>query len=61
MHRIGRTGRFGTKGIGINLCCGKRDMEILKSIERYYKTKIEKMKSLDILLEELKKFYLEEC
>ena len=60
LHRIGRTGRFGTKGIGVNLCCGKRDMEILKSIERYYKTKIEKMKSLDVLLEELKKFYLEE-
>ena len=40
LHRIGRTGRFGTKGIGVNLCCGKRDMEILKSIERYYKTKI---------------------
>ena len=60
LHRIGRTGRFGTKGIGVNLCCGKRDMEILKSIERYYKTKIEKMKSLNVLLEELKKFYLEE-
>ena len=60
LHRIGRTGRFGTKGIGVNLCCGKRDIEILKSIERYYKTKIEKMKSLEVLLEELKKFYLEE-
>ena len=60
LHRIGRTGRFGTKGIGVNLCCGRRDMEILKSIERYYNTKIEKMKSLDELLEELKKFYLEE-
>ena len=31
-------------------------MDILKSIERYYNTKIEKMKSLDELLEELKKF-----
>ena len=60
LHRIGRTGRFGTRGIGVNLCCGKRDFEILKSIERYYNTKIEKMKSLDELLEDLKKFYLEE-
>ena len=60
LHRIGRTGRFGTKGIGVNLCCGKRDMDVLKSIEKYYKTKIEKMKSLEELLEELKKFYLEE-
>ena len=60
LHRIGRTGRFGSKGIGVNLCCGKRDMDALKSIEKYYKTKIEKMKSLDEMLEELKKFYLED-
>ena len=60
LHRIGRTGRFGTRGIGVNLCCGKRDMEILKAIERYYNTKIEKMKSLEELIDELKKFYLEE-
>ena len=60
LHRIGRTGRFGTRGIGVNLCCGRRDMEILKAIERYYNTKIEKMKSLEELIDELKKFYLEE-
>ena len=60
LHRIGRTGRFGTKGIGINLCCGRRDLEILKNIEKYYNTNIEKMKSLGELLEDLKKFYLEE-
>ena len=60
LHRIGRTGRFGTKGIGVNLCCGKRDMDMLRSIERYYNTKIERMKSLDELIDELKKFYLEE-
>jgi uncharacterized protein HemX len=35
-------------------------MEILKAIERYYNTKIEKMKSLEELIDELKKFYLEE-
>ena len=60
LHRIGRTGRFGTRGIGVNLCCGRRDMEMLKAIEKYYNTKIEKMKSLDELIDELKKFYLEE-
>jgi len=59
LHRIGRAGRFGTQGIGINLCCGKNDHEILKNIENYYKTKIEKMQTLDELLEDLKKFYLE--
>ena len=59
LHRIGRAGRFGTQGIGINLCCGKNDLEIIKNIEKYYNTKIEKMKTLDELLEDLKKFYSE--
>ena len=59
LHRIGRAGRFGTQGIGINLCCGKNDMSILKNIELFYKTKIEKMHTLDELLEELKKFYID--
>ena len=60
LHRIGRTGRFGTKGIGLNLCCSKYDYSILKKIEKYYGSNIEKMKSLDELIEQLKKFYLEE-
>ena len=59
LHRIGRAGRFGTKGIGVNLCCGKTDFEILKTIENFYKTKIEKMQTLDELIEDLKKFYLD--
>ena len=59
LHRIGRAGRFGTQGIGINLCCGKKDFEILKNIEKYYNTKIEKMQTLDELIEDLKKFYLD--
>ena len=59
LHRIGRAGRFGTQGIGINLCCGKSDFEILKNIEKYYNTKIEKMQTIDELLKDLKKFYLE--
>ena len=59
LHRIGRTGRFGSKGIAVNLCCGKRDMDILHSFEQYYNTKIEKMKSFDELIEELKKYILE--
>jgi ATP-dependent RNA helicase DDX19/DBP5 len=58
LHRIGRTGRFGSKGIGLNLCCYKNDYVNLQKIEQFYKTKIEKMKSLDELIEQLKKFYL---
>ena len=55
LHRIGRTGRFDTKGNAVNLICGKRDMENLKKIEEYYKIKIEKMKSMEELEEELRK------
>ena len=60
LHRIGRTGRFGTKGIGINLICGKRDMENLVKIESYYKTKIEKMISMDELVKDLQKCDLDD-
>ena len=59
LHRIGRAGRFGTQGIGVNLCYGKNDLQILKNIENYYKTKIEKMPPLEELMEELKKYYEE--
>ena len=60
LHRIGRTGRFGTKGIALNLCCGKKDMEIIMSLEKYYNTKVEEMKSFDELLKELKKYITED-
>ena len=59
LHRIGRTGRFGTEGIGLNLCCAKYDYVNLQKIEKFYKTKIEKMKSLDELMEQLKKLYID--
>ena len=59
LHRIGRAGRFGTQGIGINLCLGKNDLEIIKNIEKFYNTKILKMPTLNELIEDLKKFYVE--
>ena len=60
LHRIGRTGRFGTKGIGINLVCGKRDIEYLAKIENNYKTKIEKMSSMDELLKDLQQCVIDD-
>ena len=60
LHRIGRTGRFGTKGIGINLICGKRDIEYLMKIEKYYGTKIDKMSSMDELLKDLQKCVIDD-
>ncbi|KAF8735337.1 hypothetical protein AX14_002215 [Amanita brunnescens Koide BX004] len=46
MHRIGRSGRFGRKGIAINFVTQK-EIEILRDIEQYYSTQIEEM-PLDI-------------
>jgi len=55
LHRIGRTGRFGTKGIGLSLCGGPRDLDIIKGIADFYKSNIEEIKSMDDLIEEFKK------
>jgi len=41
IHRIGRSGRFGRKGVAINLI--SNDSYKLKDIERFYSTMIEEM------------------
>lgn len=41
LHRIGRTGRFGKKGIAINLVSGNNDHQILKQIEEHFCKPIE--------------------
>jgi superfamily II DNA/RNA helicase len=40
LHRIGRSGRFGRKGCGINLVTS-RDIPKMKEIENYYATEIQ--------------------
>lgn len=42
IHRIGRSGRFGRKGVAINLV-SQDDMQTMREMERYYNTKIEPM------------------
>ncbi len=42
IHRIGRSGRYGRKGVAINLIT-ERDVEELKFIESFYDTKINEM------------------
>jgi translation initiation factor 4A len=42
LHRIGRSGRWGRKGIGINFVT-KRDIRKLKEIEQHYQTQIQEM------------------
>uniref|UniRef100_I1NPZ9 RNA helicase n=1 Tax=Oryza glaberrima TaxID=4538 RepID=I1NPZ9_ORYGL len=42
IHRIGRSGRFGRKGVAINFV-KKEDIRILRDIEQYYSTQIDEM------------------
>ena len=42
LHRIGRSGRWGRKGVGINFIT-RRDVEKLKEIEQHYSTEIMEM------------------
>jgi superfamily II DNA/RNA helicase len=42
LHRIGRSGRWGRKGTGINFVT-KRDVTKLQAIEEYYSTEIMEM------------------
>lgn len=44
LHRIGRSGRFGRKGVAINFITGD-DVAMLKEIEKHYSTQIEEMPS----------------
>jgi superfamily II DNA/RNA helicase len=49
LHRIGRSGRWGRKGVGINFVT-KRDINKLKDIEKYYACEINELPNdLDFL------------
>jgi superfamily II DNA/RNA helicase len=42
LHRIGRSGRWGRKGVGINFIT-RRDIGKIKEIEQYYACEIKEM------------------
>lgn len=42
LHRIGRSGRFGRKGVAINFVT-EDDVKVLHDIEQYYSTQIDEM------------------
>ena len=42
LHRIGRSGRWGRKGVGINFIT-RRDVTKIREIEQHYSTQIEEM------------------
>ena len=44
IHRIGRSGRFGRKGIALNFVSGN-DSETMRRIEQFYCTEIKELPS----------------
>ncbi len=42
IHRIGRSGRYGRKGVAINFVTND-DVRILRDIEQFYSTQIDEM------------------
>jgi len=44
LHRIGRSGRFGRKGVAINFVSAEDD-HLLKDVERFYNTTVEELPS----------------
>ena len=42
IHRIGRSGRYGRKGVAINLV-GQRDLRSLEEIQEHYKVTIDEL------------------
>lgn len=43
LHRIGRGGRFGRKGVAITFVCEGDDIKQLKDLERFYRTSIDEL------------------
>lgn len=48
LHRIGRTGRYGKKGMSINIICGKEEEDIQESIKLAYKCEIEPLTKAEL-------------
>lgn len=46
IHRIGRSGRFGRKGLAINLVSDK-DVFVIDELESFYSTKMENIKNIE--------------
>ena len=42
IHRIGRSGRFGRKGVAINFVKNE-DVSVLRDIEQFYSTQIDEL------------------
>merc|ERR1712083_961557 len=43
LHRVGRAGRFGTKGLALTFVCGDEDADILKKVQERFEVNIGEM------------------
>jgi ATP-dependent RNA helicase UAP56/SUB2 len=43
LHRVGRAGRFGTKGLAISFVCTEEDEDVLKKVQERFEVNIETM------------------
>jgi ATP-dependent RNA helicase DDX19/DBP5 len=59
LHRIGRTGRFGSKGIGLTLISSDNELNMVQELESHYGSNIAEIKSMDELLDSFKKLIAE--
>jgi len=53
MHRVGRTGRFGTDGIAVSLMKDEDEEELMRLIAKHYEIEIPDLKSFDHLVKTL--------
>ena len=43
LHRVGRAGRFGTKGLAISFVSDDKDSEVLNDVQARFEVKVEEM------------------
>lgn len=43
LHRVGRAGRFGTKGLAISFISEQEDLVVLEEIQKRFEVKIEEL------------------
>ncbi|KAG8192392.1 hypothetical protein JTE90_029116 [Oedothorax gibbosus] len=48
LHRIGRSGRFGKRGLAVNMVADDKDLKVIRSIEEHFGIKIHKLDSEDL-------------
>lgn len=54
LHRVGRTGRFGAKGLCLTLLASKMELQNLRQIQEYFQSDLEEITCLNDLLNQFK-------